>query len=360
MSRQQRAAEAAVAPLRRAVILTAILAIVAIAVAAGALVVTLSRGTTTAPASPTDETACRTVSWGALPDAASLPSGWAAASTRFLIGFMTTTLVGPTPSGSTQGPAALVSVTCYGTDAALALTRDHAAALAGGATDVSFPSLGEQSMAVTSTRTSSTTVYIRRGVLVADITSATSLDQTTLLAVAEAVDGAMTRALSATPPPSGASPAATSSPSAAASVAPSPSPSPSPSPTASPSPTPVSHVAPDLEALLPKAVSGTALTSESVTGSGALGTDLTSQSLLASLGNLGKTAADLQIAEAHDPAGTLQLRVFAFRVQGRDRRRPRLGDRRELDGQRDADPHAVGRVDRGPLHDEGRLRPGRG
>jgi hypothetical protein len=58
------------------------------------------------------------------------------------------------------------------------------------------------------------------------------------------------------------------------------------------------------------------MTSQSVSGTAALGTDATSQSLIASLGKLGKTAADLEIAESHDVTGALQVRLFAFRVKG--------------------------------------------
>ena len=297
-------------PLRRAVIVTAILSVVATLVAVGTLAAVLVRGTDTGQAG---SNACRTVAWNALPNAAALPSGWAIASTRFLVDIMTTTVVGPTPSGSTQGPAAFVSVSCFGTDAHLALAREHEAALGAGATDVGLAQLGDESLAVTSTRTGSTTIHIRRGILVADVEAATSLDQAVLQAVAGAVDRAMVQALSATPRPSSTAAAAGS---AAASPAPPASIAPSASPGASPSPAPVSHIAPDLEALLPHSVDGTALTSQSVSGTIALGTDATSQALIASLAKLGKTSADLEIAEAHDSTGTLQLRMFGFRVKG--------------------------------------------
>ncbi len=75
-------------------------------------------------------------------------------------------------------------------------------------------------------------------------------------------------------------------------------------------------MAPDLEALLPQAVGGSTLTRQSVTGTSALGTDATSQALLASLSQYSKTSGDLQIAEAHDPTGTAQVQLFAFRVSG--------------------------------------------
>jgi len=298
------------AQLRRPVILTAILSIAATAVAVGALGVVLTRGSD--QSGQADANACRTVTWYAVPSAASLPSGWAIASTRFLVDVLTTTLVGPTPSGATQAPTAFISISCYGTDAQLAFARDHDSAVGAGSTEVSVPQLGDQLAAVTSTRTGSNTIFIRRGTLVADITAPTTLDMTVLQSVAGAVDGAMVQALSASPRPSttGASPGAVASPASLASVEPSAAPSPSPSPT------PVSHVAPDLEARLPHVVTGTTLTSQSFVGTTALGTDLTSQSLIASLKKLGKTPADLEIAEAHDPAGTLQLRLLGFRVKG--------------------------------------------
>lgn len=78
----------------------------------------------------------------------------------------------------------------------------------------------------------------------------------------------------------------------------------------------MSHVAPDLEALLPHTVEGATLTSQSVVGTTALGTDATSLSLIASLKTLGKTPADLEIAEAHDVAGKLSVRLLGFRVKG--------------------------------------------
>jgi hypothetical protein len=313
MSRRERQPTGPSAPVRRAVILTAILSVVATAVAVVALAIVLTRGTDTGQTGQANANACRTVTWNALPDVAALPSGWAIASTRFLVDIMTTTVVGPTPSGSTQGLAVFVSVSCFGTDAQLALARDHEAALGAGGTDVGLPQLGDESLAVTSTLTGSTTVYVRRGILVADITAATSLDQAVLQAVAGAVDQAMAQAISATPRPSSTA-AADGTP--ASSPAPPASRAPSASPGASPSAAPVSHVAPDLEALLPHSVDGTALTSQSVVGTTALGTDATSQSLIASLAKVGKTPADLEIAEVHDSTGTLPIRLFGFRAKG--------------------------------------------
>jgi hypothetical protein len=312
MSRRDRDPVGSGAPYRRTVVVAAVLSVVAMLVAVGAVAVVLIRGSDTS--SQADAKACRTVTWYAVPSAASLPSGWAIASTRFLVDVLTTTLAGPTPSGSTQGPTAFISISCYGTDAQLAFARDHDSAVSAGSTDLSVPQLGDESAAVTSTGTVSNTIFVRRGILVADITSPSSVDQAVLQSVAGAVDAAMVQALSASPRPSstGASPGAVASPAALASVEPSAIPSVGPSA----SPAPVSHVAPDLEALLPKTVEGVAMTSQSVSGTAALGTDATSQSLITSLGKLGKTAADLEIAESHDVTGALQVRLFAFRVKG--------------------------------------------
>ena len=312
MSPRDRAPVGSGAAYRRTVVVAAVLSVVAILVAVGAVAVVLIRGSDTS--SQADAKACGTVTWYAVPSAASLPQGWAIVSTRFLVDVLTTTVAGPTPSDGTQAPTAFISISCYGTDAQLAFARDHDSAVGAGSTDLSVPQLGDQSVAVTSTRMASNTIFVRRGSLVADITAPTTVDQAVLQTVAGAVDAAMVQALSASPRPSStsASPGAGASPAALASVEPSALPSVGPSP----SPAPVSHVAPDLEALLPKTVDGAALTSQSISGTVALGTDETSQSLITSLAKLGKTAADLEIAESHDATGTLQVRLFAFRVKG--------------------------------------------
>ncbi len=188
------------ASLRRAVLLAAILSIVATLVAGAALAVVLVRGSDQ-PAQA-DTTACRTVTWYAVPSTSGLPSGWTIASTRFLVDVLTTTLVGPAPSGATQGPTAFVSISCYGADAELAFARDHDSAVGAGSTNVSVTQLGDETAAVTSPLLGSNTIFVRRGSLVADITAPTTLDLAVLQSVAGAVDTAMSRALSASPRPS--------------------------------------------------------------------------------------------------------------------------------------------------------------
>lgn len=73
----------------------------------------------------------------------------------------------------------------------------------------------------------------------------------------------------------------------------------------------VSHLAPDLEALLPSQVNGTALTAESETGAAIL--DAWTQVMVGFLNKVGKTPADLELAQAYDPASGLDVSAMAFR-----------------------------------------------
>jgi hypothetical protein len=77
------------------------------------------------------------------------------------------------------------------------------------------------------------------------------------------------------------------------------------------------HGALELEALLPKAVGGVALTRQSTTGMTAIGSDPAIQEALTTfLAKLGKTPADLQSAEAYDEGGVSDVGIFAYRVAG--------------------------------------------
>ena len=108
-------------------------------------------------------------------------------------------------------------------------------------------------------------------------------------------------------PPSGAPPvsSAVGSPSSAA-------------PTDSPEPSVDSHGVPALEKLLPAKVGSVALERLSLRGPDfyALGTPTTQSQLDAMLKNLGKTVADLSVADAGDPTGLTVVEVGAFRVAG--------------------------------------------
>ena len=106
------------------------------------------------------------------------------------------------------------------------------------------------------------------------------------------------------------------SPSDVSATLPADQPSPSDAPSLEP---PVeSHLVADLESLLPAQLNGTNLTRESWTGDTILGDDSWSTSLATFLAGAGKAAADLQVSQAYDPSGTLDLSAGALRVVGLD------------------------------------------
>jgi hypothetical protein len=51
-------------------------------------------------------------------------------------------------------------------------------------------------------------------------------------------------------------------------------------------------------------------------GTEVLGTDTASRAMIAALGTLKKTAADLQVAQAYDETGGVDIYLLAFRVPG--------------------------------------------
>ena len=85
-----------------------------------------------------------------------------------------------------------------------------------------------------------------------------------------------------------------------------------------PEPSVDAHGAQDLEALLPARVGGVALERRSLTGPDfyAFGTPETQERLDAMLARIGKTVADLTVADAYDPRALTILEVGAFRVAG--------------------------------------------
>ena len=80
---------------------------------------------------------------------------------------------------------------------------------------------------------------------------------------------------------------------------------------------PPSHLFADLEALLPTVLECTTLDVQSFTGTEFIFDDSWGTSMSAFLTSVGKTPADLQIAQAQDPDGVLDLEVvLAFRLPG--------------------------------------------
>lgn len=76
------------------------------------------------------------------------------------------------------------------------------------------------------------------------------------------------------------------------------------------------HAAPDLEALLPGKIDGTALTKGSTTGAVVFGSDAFSRHMARFLASVGKRPTDLRFANARSPSDTLDLETGVFQVRG--------------------------------------------
>ncbi|HYM83885.1 MAG TPA: hypothetical protein VEY67_07020 [Candidatus Dormibacteraeota bacterium] len=88
----------------------------------------------------------------------------------------------------------------------------------------------------------------------------------------------------------------------------------------SPSPTPDLHFAPALEARLPDAIGGVPMEKFSMSGADfmAVGSSTGQGDLQSMLQQLGKTAADLSVAETFDPTGSSSNQAAIFQVKGAD------------------------------------------
>ncbi len=299
-------------PSRRAVIIVGVLSVIALVIAGAALAVTLLK-----PASPSSADSCRSLSWASLPDPSTLPAGWTLAGSGFYSDGYSTSVVGPTASGSTDTPSVYVRLNCLGTDDHLALVRSHDAAIAAGAASVAFAKLGDESFALQDA-TGGTTVYFRRSGIVAYLVASPNVTPAELQQAATAFDLAIAAATAS----SGSGLIGGTPTAAPGSGGQLPSPVPlggggSPAPSIGPSSTP-SHAVPALEALLPHVVNGTTFSTQSLTGTDALGTDAASVSLAASIKGFGKVPADFQVAESYDDSGTVAVTVIGFRVVGVD------------------------------------------
>jgi hypothetical protein len=78
----------------------------------------------------------------------------------------------------------------------------------------------------------------------------------------------------------------------------------------------VTHVAPELEALLPAEINGTKLQKGSATGAGVFGGDAFSREMTERLQAVGKAPAEMRFANAQDPKGVLEFEVGVFEVPG--------------------------------------------
>ena len=288
---------------RRPVHIIAVAALVLALVAVGVSAVAILR-----PAAAS----CQVAAWGAIPKASEMPSGWTIGGTDIYPDNQTTTIVGPASASGSGGSTIYASVTCFGDRAPDALDRSEQASRDAGRAVTPLNGIGEAGYAVAGDTAGASALQFRRGSLVAYIASSGAATQAELLQAGSAVDAAIRRALG----DAGATVAPV--PSSVATPAESPSGSPAASDSASPEPSQAaaSPAAPELEALMPRQVSGTTLVVQSATGDQVLGTDAASKALVSALDSFGKKPADLQIAQAYDAAGTLDLTVLGFRVPG--------------------------------------------
>lgn len=246
-----------------------------------------------------DLAACRSAAWAALPQKNDLPTDWRLTSSDLNANGITISLAGPAAAdGSTGEPVVYASVTCYGEGAAMAMREHRAAAKAAGATIVER-SAAADAYNVDNPSTGSSTTLVRVGGLVGQVAGDGTAAPADLDAITRAVAAAMgdrTAAGEAGPAPSRA-------------------PSPSDNAVVPPSDEPVaSAFAPELEAALPKTVGGVTLSIQSASADTIFRDDPGSRALGAQIRSLGATLADLQLAEAFDQSGTLDLSIIAFRL----------------------------------------------
>ena len=287
------------------------LALLAVVLAAGAVAfVVLGR------TSGEDLTACRTAAWTAVPDAGALPPNWNLGSTDLNANGMTVSILGPAPADtSTNQPVIYASITCYGSAAASALADNRKAAAAAGAT-VTNRSRGGEAYDVDNPTTGSVTTLFRVNGLIGQIADGGTSDPGDLAVITAAVAAAMgdeTAAGTAGPRPSDA---------AAGSAEPLGSNDPG---AVEPSGTPF---APDLEKLLPSSITvssttaspavPTPLTVQSASATDVFGQDPSARALAARIRTLGATLDQLQIAQAYDDTGALDISIIAFRLPNAD------------------------------------------
>ena len=288
---------------RRPASIVAVAALVLALVAVGLSAVAILR-----PAA----TSCEGVAWDAIPKASEMPSGWTIGAIGIYPGSQTTTIAGPDPGDGSGAATIYMSITCFGDHASEAIARSEQASKDSGRSVTPLDGIGEEGYTIASGTAGASALQFRRGSLLAYVASSGVVTDADLRQAGSAADAALRRALG----DAGATPVPV--PSSAATPTGSPSGSPEASGAASPTPSQAvaSPAAPELEALMPRQVSGTTLVVQSATGDQILGTDAASKALVSTLNSFGKKPTDLQIAQAYDEAGTLDLTVLGFRVPG--------------------------------------------
>ena len=256
---------------------------------------------------------CQARAWDSIPEERALPDGWAVTATNFFVGNSTVTLEGPTADTDTGEGVVYATVTCYGDDAAEALARSRAADASTGSPTTDLEGIGDEGYAIED-GTGLSALHFRRGDLVSYLVVAGDVTPDELRSTASSFDQAMVDAKAGDLP--SIAPAATpGSVDASLPIEPSALPSEAPVGSAGPDASPASA---ELERLLPTEIGGTPFVVETFTGADAFGNDAGSRAVTAGLRALGKSPADLELAEVYDEGQAVDLYLFAFRLPGAD------------------------------------------
>ena len=256
-------------------------------------------------------TACRTAAWTSIPLAKNLPKDWALGSTDLNANGMTISILGPAPAdSSTKQPVVYASVTCYGDAAQTALDENKKAATAVGST-VTLRTTNGDAYDVDNPTTGAVTTLFRVGGLVGQVADGGTASPSDLAAITSAVAAAMGNQTAAGDAGVGPTddPNASQDPLGSDDVGAGPSASP---------------FAPALEALLPRSIPDTSSTASplatiplsvlSARASEVFGQDPSSRALAARVRVLGSTFDQLQVAQAYDETGAIDLSIIAFRL----------------------------------------------
>ena len=258
---------------------------------------------------------CQARAWDSIPEERALPDGWAVTATNFFVGNSTITLEGPAADTDTGEGVVYATVTCYGNDGSEALARSRAADASTGSPTTDLDGIGDEGYAIED-GSGLSAMHFRRGDLVSYLVVAGNVTPDELRSTATAFDQAMIDAKAGDLP--SIAPAGTPGPvEETLPIEPSALPSEAPLGSQGPDASPAS---PELERLLPTEIGGTPYIVESFTGADAFGNDAGSRAVTAGLRALGKSPADLELAEAYDEnqaARPVPVRVPAPRSRPR-------------------------------------------
>ena len=259
---------------------------------------------------------CQARAWDSIPEERDLPSGWTVAATSFFVGNMTVTLEGPAADAETGEGVIYTTVTCYGKDSPEALARSRAADASTGSPTADLDGIGEEGYQVDD-GTGLSAIHFRRGDLVSYLVVAGNVTPEELRAAGSAFDQAMIDAKAGDLP--SIEPAGTLAPGGESPSIQSPGIEPSAPPSGLPAESPAGGPAsPELDALLPKDIGGTPYVVTTYVATDVFGDDAGSRAVTAGLRELGKTPADLELAEAYDQNQAVDLYLFAFRLPDAD------------------------------------------